>query len=405
MRGRIFLSAIALTIVGSVSVASAQSAATCSFDAANARVNVTVNGLATDVRVAAGVILVDGVPCGEATTANTDRVHVQGSALSEKVNVSGAFAPGLTAEGDGNEEIELTFALGQGSSDRVVYTLSNEDDIAIFDNDGADLGGDGDEDLIFTGTESVALRGRNGHDILDGTLFRRSLLLYGDLGDDTLIGGDLADQLYGGEGSDTLEGGLGNDIVDGEAGSDVEMGGAGNDTFNQGAAANGADTLIGGTGVDLVSYSLRTAPLTVTLDSSGGADGEAGENDSVGADVEQANGGSANDSLSGASGANTLRGKGGDDTLVGKGGKDVLDGGDGSDTLDGGLGINTLRGGNGNDTLIGNASAAEVFAGGEGDDTITGLADGLVETVTCGGGNDTVEDTDEDTFVDCEIFN
>jgi len=40
-------------------------------------------------------------------------------------------------------------------------------------------------------------------------------------GDDTLIGGDTADELFGGDGNDTLDGGGGHDLLDGGPGSDV----------------------------------------------------------------------------------------------------------------------------------------------------------------------------------------
>jgi len=405
MRGRIFLSALALTTVGSVSVAAAQSAATCSFDAGNAQVNVSVNGLPANLSVTDVAVQVNGAPCGAATAANTNLIRVQGGALDDKVNVSGTLAPGLTAEGDGNEEIEVTYALGSGV-DAVVQTLSNiEDDVVIFASASADMGGDGDVDHVYGGTESVALRGRGGNDILDGTLFRRQAYLYGDAGNDTLLGGDQDDKLYGGLGDDVLQSGIGDDVLDGGPGNDAETGGSGNDQFNQGAESNGSDQLLGGAGVDLVYYGLRTAGLVVTLNAQVGADGEVGEGDLIGGDVEQAVGGAGNDSLTGGPGANTLSGGNGNDILSGKGDADVLNGGGGDDTLDGGQGQNTLRGNAGNDTILGNGTEPELFSGGDGDDSITGLADGLVEKVVCGTGTDTVQDTAEDTFVGCEIFN
>jgi hypothetical protein len=86
--------------------------------------------------------------------------------------------------------------------------------------------------------------------------------------------------------------------------------------------------------VDAVDYSRRTAPVNVTLDSGVGNDGEAGENDTIAADVEGAFGGSGNDKLVGALGNGFLAGLGGDDQLSDAGGVDTLDAGAGNDKVD-----------------------------------------------------------------------
>ena len=70
----------------------------------------------------------------------------------------------------------------------------------------------------------------------------------GTSGNNTLTGGNAADQLYGLEGNDSLNGG---------AGSDVLYGGDGNDTLIGGTGA--ADTLYGGAGNDVASYAASTA--------------------------------------------------------------------------------------------------------------------------------------------------
>jgi len=60
-------------------------------------------------------------------------------------------------------------------------------------------------------------------------------------GDDTVIGGDLADAVNGGRGDDFLSGGGGNDILNGNADDDILVGGLGNDVLNGG---RGADTFV-----------------------------------------------------------------------------------------------------------------------------------------------------------------
>ncbi|MNI72528.1 Poly(beta-D-mannuronate) C5 epimerase 7 [compost metagenome] len=65
-------------------------------------------------------------------------------------------------------------------------------------------------------------------------------------------------------------------------------------------------------------------------------------------------------------GADTLMGGAGNDILFGQGGNDTLDGGKGNDMLLGGTGNDTLIGGQGNDMLIG-GSGADTFVWKSGD--------------------------------------
>src|SRR5205823_13276911 len=99
-----------------------------------------------------------------------------------------------------------------------------------------------------------------------------------------------------------------------------------------------ATTLIGGKGVDTVSFFGDTQGIKVTLDGFPN-DGPPQEHDNVGKDVENVMGGTGNDHLVGNGNANILSGDTGDD---------VLDGGGGNDTLQGGSG-----GSNGSDVFIG----------------------------------------------------
>ncbi|WP_313526914.1 M10 family metallopeptidase [Shinella sp.] len=69
--------------------------------------------------------------------------------------------------------------------------------------------------------------------------------------------------------------------------------------------------------------------------------------------IENAKGGSGNDTINGNQGANSLFGNNGVDKLFGFDGNDTLNGGSGNDTLDGGTGKDILIGGLGSDTLIG----------------------------------------------------
>ena len=87
------------------------------------------------------------------------------------------------------------------------------------------------------------------------------------------------------------DGGAGGDYLWTAPRNDTLIGGPGGDTW---IAGRGADMFAGGDGDDTVDYSGRTGAVTITLDGAAG-DGEAGEGDNVGADVEGASGGSGND--------------------------------------------------------------------------------------------------------------
>lgn len=220
------------------------------------------------------------------------------------------------------------------------------------------LDGDYGNDTLNGGPGNDALSGGTEDDVLDG-----------GIGDDTISGDDGADALVGGDGGDGLHGGYGVDVLSGEAGGDLLDGGP------------GTDTLSGGEGPDAADYSLRTSPVTVTLDGVGD-DGEVGENDDIGADVESAIGGSAGDTLVGNFGANVLDGGTGDDLLAGGTGADTLIGGAGAaDTADYSSrtsGVNVSLDGVANDGEPGEgdnvgADLEDIFAG-AGDDTLMGSA-------------------------------
>ncbi|WP_445150958.1 MopE-related protein [Baekduia sp. Peel2402] len=163
--------------------------------------------------------------------------------------------------------------------------------------------------------------------------------IYGGSGRDTLRGADGSnDILLGGDGDDLLDGGFGDDTIDGGAGDDV-------------ITANlGADVYRGGPGIDQLTYATYTAPVAVTI-GAGANDGQVGESDDVGADVERVDGGSGGDALSGA------------------GGPDQLYGGPGADTLDGGGGSDLLVGGADGDVINARDGAADLVSCGDGADS------------------------------------
>jgi RTX calcium-binding nonapeptide repeat (4 copies) len=192
-----------------------------------------------------------------------------------------------------------------------------------------------------------------------------SNFFFGGPGDDELHGSTGRDKLHPGGGDDEVFGGGAADILSGGAGRDGLHGGEGDDEFwsDPGPEAFGGDG-----GVDRVTYFGRSAPIVVDLDNDliFPQDGEAGEGDDVGSDIENVVGGAGDDKLLGQSGAvaNDLDGGPGHDLLVGRGGIDSFHAGPGAD---------------------------EVRS-----------ADGTLDTADCGDDTDFYEADPFDTLIACE---
>jgi Ca2+-binding RTX toxin-like protein len=156
-----------------------------------------------------------------------------------------------------------------------------------------------------------------------------------------------------------------------------------------------------------------------------------------GVTIENATGGSGNDSITGNDAANILDGRAGDDTIKAGAGNDILIGGAGTNSLDGGDGDDTFRAGSGADAMIGGAgtdyadyrlagalainlatgfhsaaaqgdtfNSVEVFMLGGGDDSfvvgstgVTVLAGGGEDLLTGGSGVDDLRGEDGDDII------
>ena len=158
-----------------------------------------------------------------------------------------------------------------------------------------------------------------------------------------VIGSAFNDTIVGGNTANNLQGGSGNDHLSGLSGNDTFIGAGGNDTFLGGL---GADSFDGGSGWDYGDYSNLTSGITVDMSSPGSSTGEASGDTFTG--MEGLIGTGFNDILKGTNafnifkagdGADKLFGRGGNDWLRGEGGNDTLVGGTGGDTLDGGTGL------------------------------------------------------------------
>lgn len=106
----------------------------------------------------------------------------------------------------------------------------------------------------------------------------------------------------------------------------------------------------------------------------------------MGANIEDARGGSGADTVNGNALGNWLRGEAGNDTINGLAGDDRLDGNDGSDTISGGAGFDQINGNVGNDVAHGD-DGDDWVVGGKDQDLIYG--DAGFDVVYGNLGNDT----------------
>ena len=467
-RRRVIATAVFVSLAGMPTAARA--AVTCSFTGSTVQVTLAApEDEASVVRDGDDIVVREGsteIACGgpTVTTVDTIRANDVSSGTTEfTIDLSGGpFAPGLTDEGDATSEIEFVVDLFAGFPDRLTIVGTSGPDDILFRGDGVVLNNadepvpaTADVDVTTAGVEEHAVDAGDGDDIVSGdaTLpgpFPSRLFLNGQGGHDTLTGGTAADELTGGDGdddllggngaddlfggagadeldgesgddelfgggdADLLKGGPGADRLDGGGGADTEMGESGDDVFDQGTDPNGPDVLSGGGGFDLVAFDLRDGPLDVTV-GAGADDGEVGEGDDVGADVEGVLGGSGNDDIAGNDDDNVLRGGPGNDQIDGGEGDDVVDGDGGNDDLEGGdgedmasffggpavtanLGTGSATG-EGTDTLSGfehleGGAHGDVLTGDAGDNVLTGR--GGPDTLTGGPGDDELHGGDGD---------
>lgn len=338
-----------------------------------------------------------------ATNATSAPIHMRGG-LGDDTLTGGGGGDTLDGDegsdrlfgGDGNDvmfgETAIRACDGQGSGANTLTGGPGADELR---------GGQG-ADVISAGDGDDQIEGCAGDDVLRG-----------EGGLDRLIGDDGADSLDGGEGNDTLgtPEGIGVLARSREAGNDAVNGGPGNDMLFPGPGPASmiadADILAGGEGSDTVTYERRTEGVAVVQDGLAG-DGQPGEMDSVGADVEVLVGGSADDVLTGTPGPDSIDGGPGNDQLFGlaggdsliggrnDGGADLINGGPDADALEGNGGEDRLRGAAGGDAMAGGDGNDLELIGGPGDDRMTGdngddrLQGGDGDDgVTGGGGTDT----------------
>ena len=414
----------------------------CSFDTVAGNLVVTIgNGETVNIASSSGgAITINGGACLTATASNVKRLDVveDGHNTGDEVVILN-YSQGLFAVGSGTAGRGTFIDLGVGS-DTIKIQGGPGADLITFGMLGIAVNNDlyldvtvanlaGVRWVVSTGGGDDKVSGAGGYGT--GGAANYPLEIYGGAGNDTLTGGTGDDTIFGGDGDDLISGGGGHDLLFGENG---------NDTFLAGSASSTGAAYFGGAGIDTVDYSNRHGNLLIVMDAvwagvfpagsaSGTPSGEGGgaEGDYVGADVENLNGGSGDDTITGNAQGNRLSGGAGDDTFIATAATstDVYIGGPGIDTVDYSirgathplvlsidgkptsgepgehdtidLTIENLIGGAGDDTLTGSA-ANNRLEGGPGNDTLYGM-DG--DDVLIGGaGNDTLYGGNgDDTFL------
>lgn len=305
-----------------------------------------------------------------------DSDDIIGGTGTDTLDVSSRLDHGLTMDlGAGTYTLQ-----GVGntiSGVEIIKATQIADTIYTGNINGITVFGNGGNDTLIGGAGDQTLNGGAGNDHLEGGL--GADILNGGAGNDHLEGGLGADTLNGGDNDDVLIGGLQTDIIDG---------GAGNDTILIHTGEH-SDNITGGSGTDTLDVSDRS-DLGLTMDLGAGTYTlQGGTNSITGVEIIKAT--QVDDNIvTGNLGGITVFGNGGDDKLTGGNGIQILWGGAGDDTLSGGAGNDKLYGGVGKDTLEGGAGidlasyydaggGVEVYlnfgtaTGAAGNDTLTGI--------------------------------
>ncbi len=263
--------------------------------------------------------------------------------------------------------------------------------------------------------------------------------MFGDAGNNVVLGSDARDYLYGEAGDDVLVGGAGDDELIGtgwDAGKDTYIGGTGNDSFFD-RDVDSADTYIfnvgdgqdrlqdSGGGFDVLRFGAFITPADVYVSQNRDSgdlivglrgvedkvtvegffkadrftglftnqieriefdDGSAWDLQQIVDRIEATPGTAFDDDIHGTDAGETIDALAGNDTVLSYGGDDTVFAGEGNDFLNGGDGDDRLHGGVGNDTFIGDAGDDTLY-GGEGDDIFWGEGDGD-DTISGGPGDD-----------------
>ena len=292
--------------------------------------------------------------------------NVDISDVSQNINVTGNAANNIMLGGDGNNILDGGTGNDtyHGSAGNDTYLISQVGDVVSDDTD------DGIDTVKVGATGNPAYLDISGKSQLENVIFTgtASVAISGNAADNSLTGGAGNDSINGGAGNDLMSGGGGNDVYTVDSAGDVVNDSAGTgDTVianvNGYTIGAGVENLILGSDASITSGSGNALSNVLTSNANhptltGGAGndtfifqaslGTASELASGGTDLVKTafnytldpfieNGtvlGEGGVSLTGNDLANLLTGSTGNDTLAGGAGNDTLVGGAGDDTYD-----------------------------------------------------------------------
>src|SRR6185295_2359470 len=334
-----------------------------------------------------------------------DRMLFNGSNIGEEINLSAngeraLFTRNIASISMDLNDVERVEFNAFGGADKVtVNDLSGTDVTAVDVNLAGTLGGatgDGAADqVIVNGTAgddtiqastngtSATVLGLAAVTNVSNLESIDQLIVDGQGGNDTLIGGAGSQILHGGEGNDVLRGGDGDDQMFGDAGNDRMVWNPGDDTdLMEGGADLDTAEVNGGNGAEIFTVTangtrvrfdrLEPAPFSLDIGTTeelvvnmNGGDDQFSATGNLAALIHiTVDGGAGNDTILGSNGNDTLFGGEGNDFIDGQQGADSAFMGAGEDTFqwDPGDGSDTVEGGEGFDRLLFNGSAiAETF--------------------------------------------
>jgi Ca2+-binding RTX toxin-like protein len=197
-------------------------------------------------------------------------------------------------------------------------------------------------DITFKNVSQVVVAAGPGDDRLDAS---------GRLGAGVGAVYPFAVSLFGNEGDDTIVGGLGDDLIVGGIGADILQGCAGDDTYDMSSVAAGSDIIAqsctqNAEGSDTLDYGKRTGNVTLALSTTlssasnpamdaGGTSGEMGETARISDKIATIRMGAGDDTINvpmGSTVPHRIYGGAGNDQYTGLGAADIFDGEGGDDT-------------------------------------------------------------------------
>ena len=209
------------------------------------------DGLSTSLAGTVTATGVTGLTGGGLTYADIGRLVLALGSGDDSVTVTGTPAG------------TLLDVFGQGGTDRITLDASARTDAVSGTVSDLQVDGVVGGPVIYRGVAIVALRLTGQADTLTfgSTRVGTTYTVFAGAGDDRVFGAAAASPLalYGEDGNDLLVGGRGNDLLDGGNGADILIGGAGSDTLLGGA---GDDLLIGGT----TAFDFNPTALTAIRD-------------------------------------------------------------------------------------------------------------------------------------------